>query len=73
MASNPETGPAMSSCVGPTANSVGVPTRIVGSTHDIKLRDGSGASAYPRRRHFHRGYLPETVARWIAEFTPNQN
>ncbi|HRN75303.1 MULTISPECIES: N-acetyltransferase [Ottowia] len=52
---------------------VGVPTRIVGSTHDIKLRDGSGASAYPWRRHFHRGYLPETVARWIAEFTPNQN
>lgn len=49
---------------------VGAPARIMGSTRDIKLKDGSGASAYPWRRHFHRGYLPDTVARWIAEFTP---
>ncbi len=47
---------------------VGAPARVMGSTRDIKLKDGSGASAYPWRRHFHRGYPPETVERWIAEF-----
>lgn len=49
----------------------GSPAKFICETNNIKLRDGSGHIAYPWRRHFHRGYLPETVARWIAEF-PNK-
>lgn len=47
---------------------VGSPAKYVCETNQIKLKDGSDLSAYPWRRHFHRGYLPETVATWIAEF-----
>lgn len=46
---------------------VGNPGRIVGETGRIKLRD-SGRLAYPWRRHFHRGYPPEVVSGWKAEF-----
>ncbi|MDO5624840.1 MAG: acyltransferase [Pseudomonadota bacterium] len=46
----------------------GVPARCRGSTRDIRMKDGSNASAYPWRRHFHRGYWPDTVAQWVAEF-----
>ena len=46
---------------------VGNPGRVMGETSRIKLRD-SGQPAYPWRRHFHRGYPPEVVARWQAEF-----
>jgi acetyltransferase-like isoleucine patch superfamily enzyme len=50
---------------------VGSPAKYICDTNKIKLKDGSSKSAYPWRRHFHRGYLPETVAEWIAEF-PNE-
>lgn len=49
----------------------GSPAKYICATDKIKLRDGSNNSAYPWRRHFHRGYLPETVDAWIAEF-PNK-
>jgi len=55
--------------VAPDSVVVGSPARYVCETREIRLRDGSGAPAYPWRRHFHRGYLPEDVARWLAEFS----
>ena len=45
----------------------GVPARVRGPVEKILLRDGSNRPAYPWRRHFHRGYPAEVVARWIAE------
>jgi acetyltransferase-like isoleucine patch superfamily enzyme len=48
----------------------GVPAKFICATSAIQLRDGSGQSAYPWRRHFHRGYSEADVARWIEEFTP---
>lgn len=47
---------------------VGAPARSVCRTNEIKLKDGSGQPAYPWRRHFHRGYPGEVVARWVEEF-----
>ncbi|WP_211214753.1 N-acetyltransferase [Chitiniphilus shinanonensis] len=46
----------------------GSPAKYICDTSNILLKDGSGRSAYPWRRHFHRGYLPDTVAKWMAEF-----
>ena len=46
----------------------GVPAKDICSVEDIKLRNESGESAYPWRRHFHRGYPAEVVASWKAEF-----
>lgn len=51
----------------------GVPARNIGRTEDIILRDGSGRSAYPWRRHFHRGYPDAVVAKWIEEFGLSRN
>jgi acyl-[acyl carrier protein]--UDP-N-acetylglucosamine O-acyltransferase len=45
----------------------GTPAVDRGDASAIQLRDGSGA-AYPWRRHFGRGYPPEIVASWRAEF-----
>ncbi len=53
--------------VPPDSICVGNPGRIVGETSRIKLRD-TGRPAYPWRRHFHRGYPADAVARWKAEF-----
>lgn len=52
------------------ANTVvaGSPAKFICETSKIKLKNGSNQSAYPWRRHFHRGYLPETVSAWMAEF-----
>lgn len=52
------------------ANTVvaGSPAKFICDTNKIKLKDGSNENAYPWRRHFHRGYLPETVLKWIEEF-----
>ena len=47
----------------------GSPAQYLCETSKIKLKDGSGLNAYPWRRHFHRGYLPETIEKWIAEFS----
>lgn len=46
----------------------GVPAKEICHTEKILLKDGSGRAAYPWRRHFHRGYPVETVARWLDEF-----
>ena len=55
--------------VEPNTVVAGSPAKYVCETNKIKLKDGSDLSAYPWRRHFHRGYLPETVVKWIAEFS----
>ena len=34
---------------------------------DVLLRDASGRSAYPWRRHFTRGYPEEVLRAWRAE------
>jgi acetyltransferase-like isoleucine patch superfamily enzyme len=44
----------------------GVPARVVGDTQAIKLRDGSGRSAYPWTQHFTRGYPASVTAHWSA-------
>ena len=46
----------------------GSPAKFICETSKIKLKDGSNRNAYPWRQHFHRGYLPEVVDEWIAEF-----
>lgn len=42
----------------------GSPARRVGSTSDVKLRDGSGMAAYPWTTHFHRGYPQHVIEEW---------
>ncbi len=46
----------------------GNPAKFICNTSDVKLKDGSGESAYPWRKHFHRGYPEAAVAAWVAEF-----
>lgn len=60
---------SVSKDVGPNTVVAGSPAKYICDTDKIKLKDGSNKSAYPWRRHFHRGYLPETVIEWIAEFS----
>ena len=54
--------------VEPNTLVAGTPAKYICETSEIKLRDGSQGSAYPWRRHFHRGYPPEKVKLWINEF-----
>lgn len=44
----------------------GSPAKKICSTAKIKLHDKSG-SAYPWRKHFHRGYPEELVKQWMSE------
>lgn len=44
----------------------GSPAKKICSTTKIKLQDKSG-SAYPWRKHFHRGYPEELVKQWMSE------
>ena len=46
----------------------GVPAKVLCDTTDISLKDGSDMSAYPWRRHFHRGYPAHVVSEWEKEF-----
>ncbi|MGH6645890.1 N-acetyltransferase [Aquabacterium sp.] len=46
----------------------GSPAKFMGATSKIILKDGSNESAYPWRRHFHRGYPDDLVDSWIEEF-----
>lgn len=48
---------------------VGVPAKFLCPTNQIKLKDGSGKSAYPWRQHFHRNYPDDVVAEWLKEFS----
>jgi acetyltransferase-like isoleucine patch superfamily enzyme len=54
--------------VDPDTVVAGIPAKKICRTEEILLKDGSGRSAYPWRRHFHRGYPDEVVARWLTEF-----
>ena len=45
---------------------VGVPARAVGPTSSVRMRDGSGRSAYPWTAHFHRGYPAAVVGEWTV-------
>lgn len=47
----------------------GSPAKFICKVSEVKLKDGSGESAYPWRRHFHRGYPPDIVGKWISEFS----
>ena len=46
----------------------GSPAKVLCETSAIKLKDGSGRSAYPWPRHFHRGYPDHIVAGWVKEY-----
>lgn len=46
----------------------GVPAKRLGATKGILLKDGSGRSAYPWMRHFHRGYPADVVRMWSERF-----
>ena len=45
----------------------GSPGKKLGPTSNIKLKDGTGRSAYPWRKHFHRGYPQAVVDIWCNE------
>ncbi len=47
----------------------GSPAKFICETSKVKLKDGSNESAYPWRKHFHRGYPKEIVAEWLKEFS----
>lgn len=47
---------------------IGNPSSIIGATSKIKHSDTDVGSAYPWRRHFHRGYPDESVKEWLKEF-----
>ncbi|WP_460145093.1 acyltransferase [Pseudomonas sp. S2_A02] len=59
---------SVSKNVAPDTVVAGSPAKFICETKAIKLKDGSGESAYPWRRHFHRGYPEAAVAAWVAEF-----
>lgn len=42
----------------------GSPAQIIGEASIVKLRDCPGQSAYPWRKHFHRGYPEHIVEVW---------
>jgi len=44
----------------------GSPAKKICPTERIKLKDESG-SAYPWRKHFHRGYPEEIIKKWVEE------
>jgi len=46
----------------------GNPAKDICSISKIKLQDGSDESAYPWRKHFHRGYPKDVIERWLEEF-----
>jgi acyl-[acyl carrier protein]--UDP-N-acetylglucosamine O-acyltransferase len=48
---------------------VGNPATDRGETSRIKLQDGTNRSAYPWKKHFHRGYPEEVVAEWLSAAT----
>lgn len=50
--------------VPPDTVAMGSPSRPAGPTSGVLLRDGSGRSAYPWTRHFHRGYPREVIEEW---------
>ena len=53
--------------VAPDTVAAGAPAKFVCNANEVKLKDGSGRTAYPWRHHFHRGYQEEVVQQWLAE------
>lgn len=47
----------------------GSPAQVVCETSKIKMKDGSGRSAYPWTSHFHRGYPEDVVKKWLDEIS----
>ncbi|MFZ6692051.1 N-acetyltransferase [Undibacterium sp. SXout20W] len=47
----------------------GSPAKYICETSKVKLKDGSGASAYPWRKHFHRGYPEDVVTQWLKDLS----
>lgn len=47
----------------------GVPARYRCEASSLLLRDGTGRSAYPWRKHFNRGYPFGMVEKWLSEDT----
>lgn len=45
----------------------GSPAKFICAANEIKLKDGTGRSAYPWRDHFHRGYPESIVAKWLKD------
>ncbi|MDR6956357.1 acyl-[acyl carrier protein]--UDP-N-acetylglucosamine O-acyltransferase [Pseudomonas brassicacearum] len=62
---------SVSKTVAPDTVVIGNPAKFICETKDIKLKDGSGNSAYPWRYHFHRGYPDSKVMEWLSEVVPN--
>ena len=58
---------SVSKTVAPDTVVAGSPAKFICETKAIKLKNGSGESAYPWRYHFHRGYPEAVVAEWLAE------
>jgi acyl-[acyl carrier protein]--UDP-N-acetylglucosamine O-acyltransferase len=46
----------------------GSPAKFLCETSKIKLRNGSGQSAYPWPKHFTRGYPDAVIQQWLAEY-----
>lgn len=53
--------------VAPDTVAAGAPAKFVCNANEVKLKDGSGRTAYPWRHHFHRGYPEAVVQQWLAE------
>lgn len=47
----------------------GAPAKYLCDTSKIKLKTDPDTSAYPWRKHFHRGYPEAVVAEWLKEFS----
>lgn len=45
----------------------GSPAQVVCEASKIKMKDGSGRSAYPWTNHFHRGYPEDIVKKWLDQ------
>ncbi len=54
--------------VAPNTVVAGAPAKFLCAASKIKLKNIPHESAYPWRRHFHRGYPQEVVERWKEEF-----
>ncbi len=61
---------SVSKTVAPDTVVAGSPAKYICETKSIKRKDGSGASAYPWRYHFHRGYPDSVVFEWLSEVVP---
>lgn len=59
---------AVSRDVPPDTVVAGSPAKPICDTSKIRLKSDPEVSAYPWRRHFHRGYPEHVVAQWRAEF-----